>query len=113
MRAVRKDGFLAARFDSDWRATARYNCLTGAAQIAIVLYRLHELRGGAAYLDAANLMVDYLKGVQCLESSDENVVGGIAGSYPMLGGYMTAGYPNWATKYFLDAVMLQDRLAGQ
>jgi len=23
---------------------------------------------------------------------------------------MRAGYPNWATKYFVDALMLQDRL---
>lgn len=112
MKAVRKDGFLPGRFDADWHATARYNCLTGAAQIAIVLYRLHELRGGAAYLDSANRLVDYLKGVQSLESRDENVVGCIAGSYPILGGYMTCGYPNWATKYFLDAVMLQERLTA-
>ncbi len=112
MKAVRKDGFLAGRFDADWNATVRYNCLTGAAQIAIVLYRLHELKGGANYLEAANRLVDYLKGVQCLESRDENVVGCIAGSYPILGGYMSAGYPNWATKYFLDAVMLQERLTA-
>jgi hypothetical protein len=25
---------------------------------------------------------------------------------------MVGGYPNWATKYFLDALMLQDRLSG-
>lgn len=112
MRAVGKNGYLAGRFGPDWKPAARYNCLTGAAQIAIVLYRLHELKGGTGYLDAADRLVDYLKGVQCLESNDENVVGCIAGSYPMLGGYMTAGYPNWATKYFLDAVMLQERLAA-
>jgi hypothetical protein len=25
---------------------------------------------------------------------------------------MVGGYPNWATKYFLDALMLQERLSG-
>ncbi len=33
------------------------------------------------------------------------VLGAIAGSYPILGGYMTGGYPNWATKYFIDALL--------
>jgi len=27
-----------------------------------------------------------------------------------MGSYMRAGYPNWATKYFLDALLLQQRL---
>jgi len=34
-------------------------------------------------------------------------VGAVAGSFPLFGGYMRAGYPNWATKYFLDALLLQ------
>jgi len=28
----------------------------------------------------------------------------------VFGEYMRAGYPNWATKYLLDALMLQERL---
>jgi len=39
------------------------------------------------------------------------VNGAIGGSYPLLGSYMTAGYPNWATKYFLDGLLLQERLS--
>lgn len=34
-----------------------------------------------------------------------------AGSFPLSGGYMRAGYLNWATKYFLDPLLLQHRLA--
>jgi hypothetical protein len=26
---------------------------------------------------------------------------------------MTAGYPNWATKYFLDGLLLQERLSSK
>jgi hypothetical protein len=32
-------------------------------------------------------------------------------SGPLFGEYMRAGYPNWATKYFLDALLLQERLS--
>jgi hypothetical protein len=111
MRAIDRIGYLAARFDSNWRGTSRYSCLTGSAQIAIVLYRLFEITGKADYRAAADRLVDYLKALQCLESSDRNIIGAIAGSFPILSEYMTAGYPNWATKYFLDAVMLQEQLA--
>jgi hypothetical protein len=45
--------------------------------------------------------------VQCLRSDDPNLVGAIAGAYPLFGSFMTAGYPNWATKYFADALVLR------
>jgi hypothetical protein len=28
-----------------------------------------------------------------------------------MGEYMVGGYPNWATKYYIDALMLQNKLA--
>ena len=34
--------------------------------------------------------------------------GGIAGAYPIWGGYERLGYPNWAAKFFADALMLQE-----
>ena len=110
---VGDNGYLPARLDSAWRKRARYSCLTGSAQIAIVLYRLFELRGESQYLDAANRLLDYVKATQTNDSGNDSVNGAIAGSYPILGAYMTAGYPNWATKYFLDALMLQDRLSTE
>lgn len=41
----------------------------------------------------------------------QGVVGAIAGSFSLFGEDMRAGYPNWATKYLLDALLLQHRLA--
>lgn len=34
----------------------------------------------------------------------------LTSSFPLFDGYMRAGYPNWATKYFIDALLLQHRL---
>ena len=82
---------------------------SGSAQIAIVCYRLSQHTGEERYRSAADRLIDYLKALQLRQSNDPAVVGAIAGSFPLFGGYMRAGYPNWATKYILDALMLQSR----
>jgi hypothetical protein len=103
----RNDGFLRGRFDRNWRPTVFSSCLTGSAQIAVVAYRMYLLTGDLNYRVGADSLVDFLKGLQLLDAEDANVNGALAGSFPLLGSYMRAGYPNWATKYFLDALMLQ------
>ena len=103
------NGYLAGRFDRNWRAASRSCCLTGSAQLAIVMYRLDELDGTSDFRPSADKLVDFLKAVQRLDCADVNANGAIPGSFPIFGEYMTAGYPNWATKYFLDAVLLQKK----
>ena len=109
---IEENGYLAGRFDSDWRPTVRWVCATGSAQIAIVAYRLAELRGNQDYRTAADKLVNYLKAIQRIDTGVEGIDGAIPGSYPITGAYMTTGYPNWATKYFLDALMLQAQYIG-
>lgn len=106
---IGENGFLPAMFFADWRPATFSCCLTGAAQIAIVAYRLHEKTGEAKYREAADRLTDFLKPLQALDAADENVNGALAGSFPLFGDYMRAGYPNWATKYLLDALMSQHR----
>ena len=62
--------------------------------------------GRREFLVSADRLVDFVKATQRLESEDPEIVGAIAGSYPILGAYITAGFPNWAAKYFIDALML-------
>lgn len=106
---IAKSGYLPGRFYADWEPAGFSSCLTGSAQIAIVCYRLAQHTGDSRYRVAADRLVDYLKALQLRQSADPSVVGAIAGSFPLFGAYMRAGYPNWATKYFLDALMLQGR----
>lgn len=105
-------GFLRGRFYADWEPASLSSCLTGSAQLAVVCYGLFECTGGRQYWDAAERIVNYLKALQVTSSPNPCISGALAGSFPLFGGYMTAGYPNWATKYLLDALMLQDRLRG-
>ena len=46
---------------------------------------------------------------QDLTQRDLNRAGGLKGSHPVNGGYLTWRYPNWATKFFADALMLELR----
>jgi uncharacterized protein YyaL (SSP411 family) len=112
LQRMSRKGFLPAQFRSDWTPAVRSSCLTGSAQTAIVCYRLAQLTGEGAYRDAANKIVNYLKAVQVLDSEDANLNGALAGSFPIFGPYMRGGYPNWATKYFLDSLMLQMECGG-
>lgn len=107
MPLIQPSGYLAGRLDAAWRPAGFSSCLTGSAQLAIVGYRLAAHVGDARYADAADRLLNYLKGLQLLESADPGCVGAMGGSFPLLGAYMRSGYPNWATKYYLDALMLQ------
>ncbi len=48
----------------------------------------------------------YLKTTQRLDHTDAAVRGGIAGSAPIWGDYSRFEYPNWAAKFFADALMM-------
>lgn len=109
LRQISPEGFLRGSFFADWKPGVHSSCLTGNAQLAVVCYRLYEITGDSQYKIAANCLVNYLKALQVLDSDNPAINGAIPGSFPIIGPYMTAGYPNWATKYFLDALMLQER----
>ncbi len=42
---------------------------------------------------------------QDLEITHPAVRGGIAGSFPIYGAYERLKYPNWASKFFIDAIL--------
>ena len=106
-------GFVYARWFDDWQPAAFSSCLVGAAQVAVVCYRLGELTGEARYRRAADGVVNFLKAVQPTASTsglEREVVGALGGSFPLFGAYMPNGYPGWATKFFLDALLQQHAL---
>lgn len=110
---ISRKGFLYGRYNQDWEPANSSSCLTGSAQLAVVCFRLYECTGAYQYRVAADRLLNYLKALQDVETKNLFIRGAIAGSFPLFGEYMTAGYPNWATKYYLDGLMIQDRLGGQ
>jgi uncharacterized protein YyaL (SSP411 family) len=110
------DGRLVSTYGPGWRATSRSSCLTGNCQMALLWLRLYEMTGKEAYLLAARKAITYVARVQNLETSNPNIRAAIAGSHPIYGRYARFKYPNWAAKFFVDALLalqeLDERLDG-
>jgi hypothetical protein len=92
--------------DREWRAGARYCCLTGVAQLAVDWLRLTQEGHAPALLQNARLGIGYLKRRQRVDDADPIVRGAIAGSAPIWGRYSMFEFPNWAPKFFADALMM-------
>lgn len=106
MAKQRSDGWLAGTYDDGWAPTASYACVTGIAQMALCWLRLAQVGGDKAYRDAAWRAIAYVKRTQRLEDSDHVVRGAVPGSAPIWGAYSRFEFPNWAAKFFADALMM-------
>ena len=91
----------------------RWACLTGMAQTSLVWRGLVSLEsddhGGAGrtaqYVESARLVNAFLMRTQDRSSSVAGLRGGIRGSFPVNGAYGRWRVLNWATKFFIDALM--------
>jgi hypothetical protein len=99
-----RDGILYGAFDADWNARGQYYCLTGNAQMAIIWARLQELESTNNYTRVVKETIEFLKQQQTC-SGPEPIRGGVRGSAPVWGTYMYFRYPNWACKFFIDALL--------
>lgn len=105
-------GFIPGTFDERWRATARYSCLTGNAQMAVQWYRLYTLTGDPAWAEGARRTLRFLKSLHDCDTTRPEVRGAVKGSHPIWGRYLFGTYPNWAAKFFIDALLLEEGLAN-
>jgi hypothetical protein len=106
-----RDGVLRGEYDAAWNGSSYY-CLTGNAQVAVVWLRLAEITGDDRYLLAAEREVEFLESVHRIDAPLP-IRGGLAGSRPFWGSYQRFRYPNWAAKFFADALLGLDTAAGE
>jgi hypothetical protein len=99
---------LLGRFDSRWRATVNWVCLTGCAQMSEVWSLLSLYFNDVWYLNAALRMNDYLCTIQDLTTPLLGIKGAMPGSEPLWGGYHPYAFPSWGTKYFCDALIAEE-----
>jgi hypothetical protein len=100
---------LLGTYEPDFRGGQKFSCLTGNAQMSCVWLRLFEVTSDLRYLNAALKMNEMLK--QSLPSKGRRgVVGGVAGSYPIWGGYQPLRFISWGCKFLADALLLEQRL---
>ncbi len=105
LKLQEKDGSLKARYDARWQPAVKWACLTGIAQVATIWLRLYEIFKVKKYLQSAVKANDFLAQLQVLDTDNLGIRGGIAGSYPLDGGYEPGRYLNWATKFFVDSLL--------
>ena len=103
------DGFLNGRFDKEWKGS-EHMILTGCAQMSIVWQKMAHYAGNKTYSATAKKMNSLLINLQMrgFRKENANTLGAVNGSYPLWGRYEPFAYPNWATKYFVDALMLEE-----
>ena len=110
LRIFTERNYLGGRYDRRWNTTESLIC-TGGAQISIVWMKLYKITGESRYLNAAQKMNSLLCFVQSATFTlRREVNGALQGSFPLWGRYEPFAFPNWATKYLLDALMLEKEL---
>ncbi|HPF40655.1 MAG TPA: hypothetical protein P5081_10085 [Phycisphaerae bacterium] len=104
---------LAGAYDDQWRGSSWYVCLTGNCQLAICWMRLFDINGDMRLVNAACKAIDVVTPRQKLRPKVMRMIAGaIPGSAPLCGRYLTFRYPNWAAKFYMDAIMMRnDRLS--
>ena len=84
----------------------RYCCLTGVAQMSVNWMRCAQAAGAVELRDNARTAIAFLKRRQRLDDRDRSHAAAIAGSAPIWGAYSRFEFPNWAAKFFADALMM-------
>lgn len=107
LKVIEPAGFFWGKYDANWKGVQSFTCLTGNAQISIICSRLYEITNDAKYSGSTHVLNKYLTTMQNLITNNKNIRGAIAGSYPIWGEYERFSYPNWAAKFFVDALILE------
>jgi hypothetical protein len=100
-------GMVPTSFDEKWQSADDHSCLTGNAQLAGFLLRLSHVTGAASYRKTAESVIQATKQTQNIMTSFLPIKGAVAGTYPLYLSYMPNGFPNWAAKFFADALMMK------
>ena len=111
LSALRANGFLPGRLNSNWTGAVRWACLTGSAQIAHCWLLLYQITGDPAFAEAARRTNAYLRSRVRVHGEPE-VRGGVKGSFPVDGEYGKFEYLSWACKFFIDANILEQELSS-
>lgn len=90
---------------SNFKTRNKAVCLTGNAQMALIWFKLHSLKPNLRFVNGALKAIDLIKAAQPMTGRNLGITGGIAGSDPIGGPYIINAFPNWAAKFFIDALL--------
>ncbi|MBC8552105.1 MAG: glycoside hydrolase family 127 protein [Candidatus Brocadiales bacterium] len=99
-----KSGRFCGSYNRKWEGDRKYSCLTGNAQFSIICSKLYMLSHEPIYFEAAKSINAYLETKQNMSTNNDDIKGAIPGSSPIWGEYERMSCPNWATKFYIDAL---------
>jgi hypothetical protein len=73
---------------------------------------LYEDTGNARYLAAGQRANAFVRRTIRLDDAPEGIRGGVKGSFPVDGDYGPFEYPNWAAKFLIDSLTLEEKLTS-
>lgn len=109
--------FLPGTLNNNWKSDDKYSCLTGDAQISLMWLELYKITREKRFFIGAKKMNTYLKSKQKTNFPFKEINGAIAGSDPIYGdilknkGYCRLAYLNWATKFFVDSLLEEEKIS--
>jgi rhamnogalacturonyl hydrolase YesR len=105
MLLIRENGFIPGRINSKFQPAANYACLTGMSQVSIVWAKLFRITQEKEFKQSVSKVNEYLMRHHDISSIKDTVRGGVTGSWPVHGAYGRFMILNWATKFFIDALL--------
>ena len=101
---------LSGAYYEDLKSIDWYRCITGEAQLAIIWLKIFKFNNDIRFLNSATKLIDSISKTQIKRSGLIFKKGGVLGSYPFYGRYISFRQPNWATKFYIDALILEQNL---
>ena len=108
---MRPDGFIPGQQYADFSPAVNWCCLTGSAQTSIVWSELYHLTQEEKYRTAVRRVNRYLMARHDIRNPDSRLRGGVPGSWPVWGDYGRLSILNWATKFLVDALALEQSIS--
>jgi hypothetical protein len=105
-----ENGCFSGSYDRNWKGDQKFSCLTGNAQLAIIFFKLYKITGDNIYLNTGSNINKCMLSRQEMRVKNINILGGMAGSYPVWGEYIHYMYPNWASKFFTDSLLIEKNI---
>lgn len=76
--------------------------------MCVIWLLIAEQRDDERFVNTSSKLIDSLCAAQT-KTTFINLKGGLAGSKPFFGRYIAFRQPNWASKYFMDALLSEDQ----
>jgi hypothetical protein len=108
IRILSPEGYLPGRQRQDFSAGVQWCCLTGSAQTSAVWSQIYLITQDEKYRNAVRRVNDYLTAHHDIRNPDPRLRGGVPGSWPVWGDYGPYQILNWATKFLVDALALEE-----